>query len=233
MEKVSRLPLLFAAILLMIVWGFYRTYFSLFPDFPNIKTIHHFHGILFLLWFALLIVQPILVSTGRVALHKVLGKFSYVLVPLILISTHLVSQNQYRKDLQIYSVEDTIANQLLPFSATLAFVILYLLAMVNRNVRYRHKRYIIVTSLILVSPGLDRAFIIWMGFSFPQSAINAFFVADGILLALIVGDIFKKQQYKPYLVGGAILIASQFGWYFLQYSTLWQSVGGFFTRVFF
>lgn len=233
MEKVSRLPLLFAAILLMVFWGFYKTYFGLFPEFPNIKSIHHVHGILYLLWFALLIVQPILVTTGRVALHKVLGKFSYALVPLILISTHLVAQNQYRNDLQNGSVEDAIAHQLLPFSATLAFVILYMLAMFNQGIRYRHMRYIIATSLVLISPGLGRALILWMGYSFPQGVIGSFLAADAIILGLIISDIIAKRPYKPYLVGGAVIIASQLAWYFLQYSTIWQTMGGFFTRVFF
>lgn len=233
MEKVSRLPLLFAAILLMVIWGFYRTYFSLFPEFPNIKTIHHFHGLLFLLWFALLIVQPILITTGRATLHKLLGKFSYVLVPLIVISTHLVAQNQYRNDLQTVSIDATIANQLLPFSATLAFVILYLLAMANRSVRYKHMRYIIMTSLILVSPGLGRVFILWFGSSFPQAVINSFLVADGILLALILGDVLQKRNYRPYLVGGAVILASQLAWFFMQYSTIWQRMGGYFASVFF
>lgn len=233
MEKVSRLPLLFAAILLMVFWGFYKTYFGLFPEFPNIKSIHHVHGILYLLWFALLIVQPILATTGRIELHKVLGKFSYALVPMIVIATHLVAQNQYRNDLQTVSVENAIANQLLPFSATLAFVALYLLAMVNQAIRYRHMRYIIATSLVLIAPGLGRALILWMGYTFPQGVIGSFLVADGIILALAISDIIAKRPYKPYLVGAAVIIASQLAWYFLQYSTIWQTVGGFFTRVFF
>ena len=30
--------------------GFYRTYFSLYPDFENLKSVHHFHGAVAGLW---------------------------------------------------------------------------------------------------------------------------------------------------------------------------------------
>ncbi len=45
-------------ILTFVIWGFYRTYFGLFPTFKGISNVQHFHGAMLLSWFALLIVQP-------------------------------------------------------------------------------------------------------------------------------------------------------------------------------
>lgn len=43
-------------LLAFVVWGFFRTYFGLFPTFQGITIVQNFHGPLLLSWFALLIV---------------------------------------------------------------------------------------------------------------------------------------------------------------------------------
>lgn len=49
MERTYKnVGLFFIFILLVVVWGFYRTYFGLFPNFTGITTLQHFHGAMLL-----------------------------------------------------------------------------------------------------------------------------------------------------------------------------------------
>ena len=96
MEKgYNKIVFFFVVIVLITLPGFYKSYFSLLPDFPGLKNIHHFHAVALMLYLALLIVQPILISSKKIAIHRIIGKFSYILVPLIFISLILVYHNQY------------------------------------------------------------------------------------------------------------------------------------------
>jgi len=86
MEKVYKnISWLFAAILGIVILGFFKTYFGLFPTFEKVTSIQHIHGTLFLLWFVMLIVQPILIQKRKLEWHRRIGMISYFLVPLIIV----------------------------------------------------------------------------------------------------------------------------------------------------
>ena len=80
---------------LVTIIGFFPSYFS---RLTVTDTAHHLHGITATAWILLLIVQPWLYKTGKLSLHRNLGKSSYVLVPLILLSAlnmvHIMLNNQ-------------------------------------------------------------------------------------------------------------------------------------------
>ena len=66
--------------------GFYKTYFEPFPNFgKNIDIYIHIHAVIASLWIAILIVQPFLIVNKKIALHRSVGKLSYVVFPLLII----------------------------------------------------------------------------------------------------------------------------------------------------
>ena len=77
-------------ILAFVIWGFYRTYFGLFPSFTGITTVQHFHGFMMLSWFVMLLVQPLLIRRKKIELHRTVGMLSYILMPLLLISIFFI-----------------------------------------------------------------------------------------------------------------------------------------------
>ena len=79
----TRLVYFFGAIALITFLGFYKKYFSLMPDFPGLKQIHHFHALALTTWLTMLIVQPILITRQKMTAHRLIGKLSYLLVPFI------------------------------------------------------------------------------------------------------------------------------------------------------
>src|SRR6476661_2795812 len=83
----------FALLLAFAIAGFWPSYFAARPfeaDFFHV----HFHGVLMFAWFTLLIVQASLIRGGQRAWHRSLGKVSYALVPLIVLSTVLLSHRR-------------------------------------------------------------------------------------------------------------------------------------------
>ena len=74
MLKIYRNTAIFIIVIMIgVQWGFYRTYTSEFPNFINKTTTIHIHGILLMMWLVLLVVQPLLISTGRRQLHRTIG----------------------------------------------------------------------------------------------------------------------------------------------------------------
>ncbi|MDZ4707936.1 MAG: hypothetical protein SH818_05990 [Saprospiraceae bacterium] len=74
--------LLFFIVVLRAFWLSYYSHLHDQPDFRN-----HTHGLAMSLWCLLLITQAYLIRRQRYQLHRVLGKWSYVLMPVLLILT--------------------------------------------------------------------------------------------------------------------------------------------------
>jgi hypothetical protein len=84
----------FMALLAIILFGFQR-YFLSFPGFNGFNYVHHIHAISLLLWFGMLFIQPVLIYKKKFALHRILGKVSYFLVPFIVFFTLMAMKTQY------------------------------------------------------------------------------------------------------------------------------------------
>ncbi len=75
-----------------------------------------------------------------------------------------------------------------------------MLAMVYKNKAAIHMRYIVGTSLLLISPGLGRIAINYAGTSLPTAAEIAHITAIVVSLILILYDIKKHRPYKPFII---------------------------------
>jgi hypothetical protein len=233
MEKAyQNVSLFFVVILAFVVWGFFRTYFGLFPTFNGITTAQHFHGLLLLSWFAMLIVQPMLIRYKKYELHRNLGKLSYVLVPLILVSIFLVTKGQYLRMANILPPAQNIGGIALDVPDIFAFGAFYILAMVHKKNAAYHMRYMIATSLLMLGPGTGRAFIIYGGMSFHDGVFYSTLLTELIAVGLIVYDVVKKRPYKPYIVALIVLLVCHLIWQF-QMADWWQVIGGKFAEWFF
>jgi len=134
MEKsYKNVVFFFIFILAFVIWGFFRTYFGLFPSFKGITTVQHFHGLMLLSWFAMLIVQPLLIRYNKPVWHKNLGKISYLQIPLLLFSIFLVSRGQFLRNAPAIPREQNIGGLALDLPDIFAFATFYLLAMVNKK----------------------------------------------------------------------------------------------------
>ena len=234
MEKgYKNITIFFVTVLAIVVLGFFKTYFGLFPGFHNVTTIQHIHGLMFTTWFIMLCVQPLLIRYNKIYWHRIIGKFSYVLVPCIIISIHFIAREAYLNAIAAHTPKpDVIAGLYFPTYQIFDFAALYVLAIANIRNTPAHMRYMITTSLAICGAGLRRVFEHWMGMGGDQSVLYGFLLPDLALVGLIIYDRTHGNNSKAYWVSFAILAASHIGYYFIPHSALWQSVCGYFVRYF-
>ncbi len=185
MDKAYRhISYLFVAVLILVFLAFFKTYFGLFPTFSGTTTLVHIHAVTILMWFALLIGQPILIYRKQLIWHRTIGKVSYGLVPLMVICFLLMArQHQLRgKDLVLF-VYNT-------FDISL-FVLFYTLAIVYKRRPAYHARFMVMTVLPFLGATIGRL----PGFPIPGAVLGLL-----IILGLLVYERFTQRVYKPYLI---------------------------------
>jgi hypothetical protein len=74
-------------------------------------------------WLVLLIVQPLLIKTGRTELHRTIGKVSYVLGPLIIIFLYLVGKGSYWRSIGRFPEHDILTSIVLDSRGLISFAI--------------------------------------------------------------------------------------------------------------
>ena len=193
--------LFFAAALI----AFWPNYFS--RIFGNVQTHIHVHGIVMSLWCIMLIAQATLIRFNSYKWHRRIGKFSYLLAPLIIISgfhtAHTTLSGVPVAGPYYYS---QIA---LMFNSLVFFGILYTLAMVNRKKPLIHARYMICTFLPMITPVTDRLtyfhFPSYVGLvptiqGAPTVWLFGFGIANAILLLLATWDLLSKKRSYVFLI---------------------------------
>lgn len=226
MERTYRnVSYLFIAVLLVAVAGFWKSYFGLLPGAGGWPVVIHGHALVLLLWFGVLIAQPLLIRAKRLAEHRLLGRLSYGLVPLVLLSMLVATRSQFVRFIGQLSEHQNIADLFIPLSQTLLFAALYGLAMVYRRQPPAHLRYIVASSLIFLSPALGRVPDLWTGVLFSWTSLFiSFLVPDLVLLGLLLYDWRNGKNPRPYLVSLGLLLASHLGWLLLPDTVAWQTV---------
>ena len=237
MESTQTIPyrgisLFFIFILALLTWGFYKTYIIFFPSFTGFNSVQHFHGAMMMIWMAFLIVQPLLIRAGKLTIHRAIGKSSYIIAPLLVVSIFLVSRMVYQRPEPVLPHEEKIGLIALSIPGLFAFAILYSLAITNTAETYKHMRYMIGTSLLMIGPGLGRALIIYYNLSLQDAVNYTNYLSMIIAAVLMVNDIIKKRSYTPFAIVLLIILITHLIWNF-RYSGLWQSVGEGFAKIFF
>jgi hypothetical protein len=224
----GRISLFFVFILILITWGFYKTYIIFFPSFPNFSKVQHFHGAMMMTWMIMLIVQPLLIRFGKLNIHRVIGKLSFVVAPLLLVSIFLITKMAYFRADPPLPHTVRVGQLSLSLSNLFSFALLYILAIVNRRNTYDHMRYMIGTSLLMIGPGLGRALIIYYNVA-PETAIDYVIYLEVTIAAVIMtNDIVRKQSFKATALVFAAVVTVCLLWTF-RMGSVWQSIGEFIT----
>jgi hypothetical protein len=203
--KPSATGILIIIVMLVALFGFYPTYFSQYPEFEGLGNAHHFHGAMMMTWFGMLIAQPFLISYKKTEWHRLVGKASYVVAPLVVVSIYVVTKLEYYDDLSKYSRERSLAGLDLDLLSILSFVILYGLAIWHRGKMALHMRYMICTGLLIFIPGLAR--LLFFTFELPGAVvgISIMIITYALYGGLIAYDLRKKNTIIPYIVGVSLV----------------------------
>jgi hypothetical protein len=138
----------FGGLLLLALVAFWPTYLSR-PLTVDAYT--HLHALGATLWMVMLIAQPLAIRTRRLALHRRLGRSSYALAPLLLVSIVVLAHSKTHG----LSVAQNIGIYV-PLSLAALFAVSYALAILTRKVVALHARFMVCTALTLIDPVLVR-----------------------------------------------------------------------------
>lgn len=207
----------FVAVLLIALIGFYPSYFG---NLQQNDFVHHFHGITATLWMLMLIAQAWLMRTGKVQVHRLVGRSSLLLVPLFLLSgvfmikAMLTSTSGFSQAFGSRLVWiDTIT--------LITFLAAYLSAIYYRKNIQLHARFLASTAILVLPPALGRIMPRlgeWIT-SFEMAVHLSYVVCLVAVLALIYDDYRKGKLRAPYLILLFSVALQQYGFYA---STDWE-----------
>ena len=191
--------------------GFYKTYFEPFPNFgKNIDGYIHIHAVIASLWIAILIVQPFLIVNKKIALHRRVGKLSYVVFPLLIISfIPRIIKTINSGDIQFL---------FFPLADGFLLVTFYVLAIYYKKKTAKHMRYMIAAALVLMGPTFGRIGPNLLGWSELTTQNVEYGIIYSVLCSLILYDLKNKRKFQPYLIAivGFVIHQLVYYWVFLQ-----------------
>jgi hypothetical protein len=212
-------------------FGFYPSYFSILLS--PMDNIYHLHAFCMVLWILMSITQPFLIQQKKIAAHKLIGKISYGIMPLVFITGYLVIRHTYYTNLHRYSDKVTVGTlslnqkEILTKAAAsidigliyfLWLLIFYVLAIINRKKILFHATYMFAAILTLLGPTTDRLIytitdVLTLNYNFiAQNAVLIFIVF--VLFGLCIYQKRNGYSIKPasaaliiYLLGIAVFFS--------------------------
>ncbi|MFZ1702720.1 MAG: hypothetical protein WAT79_00160 [Saprospiraceae bacterium] len=192
--------------------GFYKSYLIQFPDFKeNFGIYIHLHAVIALVWVLFLIVQPFLIRYNKNELHRIVGKMSYGVFGLLILS--FIPQI-----IRLFHSNDP-RNVFFPLSDSILLLLFYGLAMYHKCDVSKHMRYMIGSSLVLLGPTIGR-----IGpYIFNLNAVITQNIQYGItyliLARLIFYDRNKHKPYYPYVVVFVAYVFHQITFHLIFWNT--------------
>jgi hypothetical protein len=213
----------------LIVLVFSRSFIGSNPAIAGASVVVKIHGVALFLWATLFAIQPFLIHFKNKNAHVILGKLSYGLVPVIVITTIIISIHLFhRSDIQLPLDKrvNLLCSQIVGISL---FAFFYFLAMLNSNKPVYHLKYIIGTSFVLLGPVIFRSNLWLFRFSWFSnveytSKILVCIVVDATLLTLIGYDKLNNSNSRPYIVCLAFIAIEQLLDLCSVYYTVWETI---------
>lgn len=190
MEKKTNILLYFFIFVVLIsLVGFFNSYLKFFPDFGRFPFIIHIHFLAFVSWFLLLIIQPLLIRRKKTKLHRKVGKISYFIAPILVVTIMILVNEQVRREIQLPENNASVT-AFIGLIDIFLFSLYYIIAMINsKNLRW-HIAFLIASTLVVLNPGLSR---LLNQFQYGLGMVTAVFLPFIVSIFVII---FEKVKYK-------------------------------------
>ena len=219
--KAFFIAMVFLFILLQV--AFHPTYLQYFPKFKGFNWIHHIHGALMVSWVMMLVIQPYLIYKGKYKTHRLIGKISYFIAPLMLISMFLATRLNYLNTVNKIPFKDVAYIQALNFITPIIFLLFYSLAIIHKKEVFKHKRYMIGTSFIMLTAVLNRLLQEIFGNIAPYEFFIPLYLGVIVTALLLANDILKQRNPVPYTIVTVVLFLNIIIFYARE-TEVWQSI---------
>lgn len=179
--------------------AFWPTYYAVISE----SDFHvHFHAVTAMLWFTLLLVQPVLIKKRKLRLHRLFGKISYPVAGLVIISIVLLAHNRISTSPQEFYAFRTYILYL-QISLAFVFAVTYGLAIRYRKTKPVHARLMVATSFTFIDPVLARMINTFM----PDVTVNGQWLTFGIINVILIAlSIIDRNNHKARWVFPGLLL---------------------------
>ena len=193
----------FIGLIGLVILGFWPSYFAkFFNGTANFTFYFHFHAIALSLWILTLIAQPILIRKKKLAIHRFIGRLTYLLFPLICISIILLAHSRITGN-----ERDLGLRLIVPFKDLVIIGTAYGIAIRYRRTVAIHARGMIATGIVVIEPALSRL-LINVSHNLALGYLMTVLVVYSLLVALIIKERKQKQGRWVFpLILGLYMIA--------------------------
>ena len=218
-----------------VLFGFSRTFFlrAWFPEWADAhgapEPFFYFHGGVFFAWFLLLLAQVSLVASGRVDVHRRLGRLGAVLaVAMVVVGTVGALIAAQRPTGFIDVPLPPLQFLVVPLADIALFASFVTLALVKRRQAQSHKRFMLLATIGIIDAAIVRwpFAIMTAALPLPGFSMSDVFV-DLFLVPMVVWDVASRGRVHPVTFwGGLAVIASQPLRFVLSETDAWLAFAG-------
>jgi hypothetical protein len=198
------------AVAVTVIWGFAASfYFARWMErpavAPDMTRLLYLHGAVFSFWVALIVVQPLLIASRNLALHRRLGWLGAATAAAMVVTGNLAAVAQI--GIGFRGLGDPYVFYAVPFFSINSFAIAAWLAIRWRNDAETHKRLILLANAAILGAAVARIPLAPVQGAAPFSFI---FGPDLIILAGMAYDWRTRGRvHRVWIRGGGALVASQ------------------------
>jgi hypothetical protein len=195
---------------LIVLVGFAQTYYlKVLFGTPPLRLLLHVHGIVMTAWVVLFCVQVGLIAERRTDLHRRLGVIGAVLAAMVVVVGVPVALSQGHLHLVMHDdpLEPALVFLPVPLGILLLFAIFVTAAILLRRRAAWHKRFMALSCLSIVLPGLDR---LPLQFIVNSDRWVLFGLNDLAVAVCVAYDALKNRRVHPaWLSGSAMFLGVQ------------------------
>jgi len=198
------------AIAATVIWGFASTfYFARWmeprPMAPDIGPLLIVHGMVFTCWIALMVIQPLLIASRKLRLHRKLGYAGAGVAAAMVVFGNLAAVAAMHGGFR--GLGDVYVFYAVPFFAINSFAVTVFFAVRWRNFAESHKRLILLSNAALLGAAIAR---IPLGPIQGAAPFSFIFGPDLIIVAGALYDLASRGRvHRVWIYGGALMVASQ------------------------
>jgi hypothetical protein len=207
-------------LLVLAVGAFWPQYLA--KPLRTLDVYTHAHALIGVAWMLLVIAQPLAIRSGARALHRVLGRASYVVAPAFVVSGILLVHRRLSvMDAATFAKEAYFLY--LPLAIGILFAVAAGLGFLYRRQMPLHARFMAATALLLIDPVVVRV----LFFSLPPLPgpttyqFITFLITDLLFVALVLGFIPRAPRPAPLWRFLAFMVVVQALWFTFALTPTW------------
>ena len=176
----------FVALVIIALLGFWQRYFSeLVAGTSDHAFTFHFHAVMVSLWLTLLIVQPILIRKKKFSIHRAVGRSSYVVMPLLILSVLMIQHYEG----SVYPDWGLNFLDIMNGGGIIELVVFYAIAIAYRRNTRIHARAMIATGIFMIEPAYHR-FLVYV----LELDLSKLFLVSQTSMTLLLGTLIFMER---------------------------------------